>query len=181
MAARDQRRMERRRGARRVRRSTSRTWFMLGGMGIALVAVVATLIVMSGGGEGSGRYPLVGDHWHADYTITVCGETEPLFPDNFATSPDLHTHGNGVIHIEPSHPSVAGRNANVARFVAGAGGRLTDTSLRLPSSEEYNNGEPCSDGQAGQVFLRINGIPSANIASYVPRDGESIEFGFEPQ
>ena len=172
MTARNQRRTERR------RRSASRIWFTIGGIGIALVVVVAALIVMSGGEEGGGRYPQVGDHWHADYTITVCGETIPDFGE---TPGGVHTHGDGAIHLEPAHPAEAGPSANMARFMAGAGGRLTDTSLRLPSGEEYNNGDTCPDGDSGQVFLMVNGIPSANIASYVPRDGESIEFGFEPQ
>jgi hypothetical protein len=178
MTAREQRRMGRRRGPRRVRRFTSRTWFTLGGIGIAIVAVVGALIVMFGGGEGSGGYPQEGDHWHADYTITVCGETVPDFG---MTPGGIHTHGKGVVHLHPTRPEEAGPSANMARFMAGAGGRLTDTSLRLPFGDEYNNGDPCPDGDSGQVFLRVNGIPSVNIASYVPRDGESVEFGFEPQ
>ena len=178
MAYRGQRRVERRRGARRLRQLSPRTWFAVGGVGLAFLGILIGLIVVSGSGSGGGRFPQIGDHWHADYALSVCGESVPAFP---ATEGGVHSHGDGLIHIHPTHPAEAGANATLARFIASAGGRLTNDTIRLPSGEEYTNGDPCSNDQPGQVFLRVNGIPTTTIASYVPRNGERLELGFEPR
>lgn len=182
MALQNHGRRERRRGQRRARRFTTRMWLIMGGIGLGFVALLGVLIASSGGGDGTeGRYPQIGDHWHADYSITICDRTEPRFPDDFATSPDIHTHADGVIHIEPRNPSAAGRNATLARFIAGTGSRLTNESIELPSGVKYTNGDECPDGGTGQMFLRVNGIATLDMASYVPRDGDSLEFGFVVQ
>ena len=151
----------------------------MGGVVLSLVAILGALMASSGGEEGSGgRFPQIGDHWHADYSITLCGETEPPFP---ISEGGVHTHGSGVIHLHPTHNGEAGRNANLARFIASTGSRLTDESIELLSGVKYTNGDPCPDGEAGQVFLQVNGIAMTGIASYVPRDGDDIEMGFEAQ
>ena len=155
---------------------------MMGGIGLGLVGLLGALIAFSGSGDGTeGRYPQIGSHWHAGYSITACGAAEPRFPDDFATSPDIHTHADSVIHIEPRNPSAAGRNATLARFLAGTGSRLTNESIELPSGVKYTNGDECPDGGTGQMFLRVNGITTLDIATYVPRDGDDLEFGFVVQ
>ena len=175
MAIRGQGRMERRRGERRTRRLTRRMWLILGSGVLGLVVILAALIAFSLRESGNGHFPQIGDHWHAEYTITICGENERHFP---ASEGGIHTHGSGSIHIHPKHDGESERNANMARFLAGANAKLTNNSLRLPSGVEYTNGDLCPDEQAGQMFLRVNGIPIANITSYVPGDKDVIQLGF---
>ena len=152
---------------------------MLGGIGLGLVGLLGVLIAFSGGGdETEGRYPQIGEHRHANYSITLCGERERAFP---ISSGGVHTHGDGVMHIHPTHVAEAGLNANLARFIASTGSRLTNDSIELPSGVQYTNGDECPDGGTGQVFLRVNGITMLDQAGYVPRDGDNIELGFEAQ
>ena len=179
MATRGQGRRDRRRSERRVRHFTPRMWAVVGGGVLILVALLGVLIASSSDDSGDGgRFPQVGDHWHASYSITICGETEPPFP---VSQGGVHTHGNGAIHIHPANPVDAGPNANLARFLAGTRSRLTNDSLELPSGDTYTNGDPCPDGQTGQLFLRVNGITRTGIAEVVPRDNDNIELGFEVQ
>ena len=179
MASRGQSRQDRRRSERRVRRFTPLMWLMMGGGVLVLVAILGLLIASTRGGDGGGgRFPQVGDHWHARYTVTICGEPEPPFP---ITQGGIHTHGTGTIHIHPANPVDAGRNATLARFLAGTRSRLTNDTLELPSGVEYTNGDPCPDAQTGQMFLRVNGINMTGVADYVPRDNDRIELGFEVQ
>ena len=179
MAIRGQGRMERRRGERRTRRFTPRMWLIMGGVLLGFVGLLGVLIASSGDGdEAEGRFPQVGDHRHANYAVSLCGEGEPPFP---ASGGGVHTHGNGLIHIHPTNASAAGPNANLARFISTTGSRLTDNSLELPSGMKYTGGDECPDGQTGQMFLRVNGITMPDIAGYVPRDGDDIELGFEAQ
>ena len=179
MAARGQSRRDRRRSERRIRRFTPRMWLVMGGGLLILLVILGVLIASAGDREESGgRYPQIGDHWHATYSITICGASEPPFP---VSQGGIHTHGSGAIHIHPNNPVNAGTNATLARFLATTGSTLTNDSLELPSGEEFTNGDPCPDGQTGQIFLRVNGINLAGIADYVPRDDDRIELGFEEQ
>jgi hypothetical protein len=178
MAIGNQDRRERRRGQRRAQRLTTRMWLIMGGFVLALVVILGLLIAVTGDGDGGGLYTNVGDHIHAEYSVIVCGEAEPTFP---VSSGGVHSHGDGSIHIHPSSPSEAGLNANIARFVASTGSRITDEYIELPSGVQYTNGDLCPDDQPGQMFLRVNGITTQEIASYVPRDGDVIEMGFEVQ
>jgi len=177
MTTRDQGRRERRRSERRVRRFSRKTWVLIGAITIAVTMIAGILIMASGDGESEdGRFPQIGDHWHASYSITICEGKEPPFP---VSDGGVHTHGSGAIHLHPKNSSEAGKNANLARFIAGTGSRLTDRSIEFPSGVKLTNGDPCPDGQTGKMFLRVNNITMPAIASYVPRDGDIIELGYE--
>ena len=176
MVMRNRDRRERRWSERRARKLTPRTWLMLGGVIVGFVAVLAFLILTTGQVGSGGRYPNVGDHWHSRYTISICGETLAALP---ASPGEVHTHGDGLFHVHPLRLGEAGRNSNLARYMASTGSRLTDDSLVLPSGESYTNGDECPNGEPGQLFLRVNGIAMAEIATYVPRDGDELVFGFE--
>mgnify|MGYP004212087781 CR=1 FL=1 len=158
---------------------TPRMWLIMGGIILGFMGLLGILIASSGSGDDNGgRYPNVGDHWHAEYAITLCGETEPPFP---ASPGGVHTHGDGLFHIHPTHAGEAGLNANLARLIASTGSRITNDSLELASGAQYTNGDECPDGQTGRLFLQVNGIAMSDIATYVPRDGDDLELGFEVQ
>ena len=171
-------RRERRRSERRARKITPRTWLTLGGVLAGFVVVLVFLIVTSGGAGSGGRYPAIGDHWHARYNISICGESVDTFP---ASPGEVHTHGDGLFHLHPLRLGEAGRNSNLARFMASTGSRLTNDSIQLPTGEVYTNGDECPDGTPGRLYLRVNGVAMSDIAAYVPRDGDELEFGFEAQ
>jgi hypothetical protein len=124
--------------------------------------------------------PYRGDHWHAGFTLVICGETQPPFPTGHG---NIHTHGDGYIHIHPQSRADEGRNANLGAFFRSAGGQISDTSITLPSGEAYSNGDRCPDGAAGSVTVARpdDGTLTriVNAANYVPRDREwlLIKFG----
>ncbi|MEX0682127.1 MAG: hypothetical protein WD904_01640 [Dehalococcoidia bacterium] len=81
----------------------------------------------------------------------------------------------------------------MARYFDYAGGELTNTSLRMPGSNDtYENGDPVpSDGRLGMLVVFVNGprpcdspepAELARIvpANYVPQDGDRISIRFIP-
>lgn len=112
-----QRQLERERESQQRRRRASLTrWLARGGMALGCLAIAGgTYLLWAQGGP---RLPRVGDHWHASYEVVLCGRPEP----QLAYSPgNIHTHGDGVIHIHPATPEEAGSNAHLGRFFASAG------------------------------------------------------------
>ena len=168
-------RQDRRRGERRAPRLTRRIWVV--GLALVLVVIALTLLlVFSTGSKNSMEgLPSVGDHFHAKYAVRICGEKVVDFP---MSEGGVHTHGDGLIHIHPKHIREAGLNATIARFMAGTGTIITDTSLTLPSGETYANGNKCPNGMPGIWQLKLNDTFLGNIAEYVPRDQDDLEILF---
>jgi len=123
------------------------------------------------------RLPRVGDHWHARYSVAICGQTLAPFP---YTPGNVHTHGDGVIHIHPQAPFESGRNANLGRFFASAGVVFARGRLEFPDGRRFREGDRCPDSRQGRVRVLVNGKPSDAFERYVPQDGDQIviEFGW---
>ncbi len=134
--------------------------------------------------------PVAGDHWHAQYSVYIGDERQEVF---LSFDSGLTTPGDGIIHIEPRAANEERGNASLARFLADAGGELTDTALRIPGSDTtYRNGDSVPGiGAAGSVFilrkkeptlcpggLEVAGPHEFVTADYVPQDGERIRILF---
>jgi hypothetical protein len=128
----------------------------------SLIAVLMVgglvLIVIAKGGSSSatGESPGLQDHWHTAYAVDICGTIQP----NMAqpnTLIGLHTHTDGLIHVEPYVTGSAldrGSNANLARFRDGEPGfKLTSTEVQVPGGKLMKNGEQC-DGKPGKLVIR---------------------------
>ncbi len=137
------------------------------------VAIIAVLIALPSGES----LPRVGSHWHAAYTIEICGETLPPQP---ASRGDVHTHGNGRIHTHPSTFRTAGENANLGQFFRSFGGTLRDSLLHVPRRGTLRNGDRCDNGGEGRVAVYVNGDRITDPAAYVPQDGDDVRIAFEP-
>ena len=166
-------RQGRRRGEKRSPKITKRMLIIGSLIVFAIGIIFAMLLSLTGSNVNIG--PNVGEHIHAKYAVRVCGEKIKDFP---YSAGDVHTHGDGLIHIHPNHVREAGSNANIARFMAGTGSKITDQYLTLPTGEKYENGQSCPDGQIGKLLLKVNGVEQKIIASYVPIDGDEIEILF---
>ena len=163
-----------RRLSKRINGRNPWVWIAMG-----LIVLVVTLLLwflLSVGDAQEEGYPQVGDHLHADYSIYICGALELDYP---YSEGGIHTHGEGRIHMHPSHSGEAGSNATMARFLAGTGGRLTDTMIETPDGKVFNNGDICPDGRVVNISLKVNGVAKNPIASYVPRDDDILELRFE--
>jgi hypothetical protein len=123
------------------------------------------------------RLPYIGDHWHARYSITVCGRTIAPLP---GTLGGVHTHGDGRIHVHPARSSEEGRNANLALFFRTSGGELTQDSLTIPGGRTYREGDACPDGRPGHLTATVNGNAMSSPPRYVIRDEDVIRINFGP-
>ena len=135
-----------------------------GSLGFTIVVVaivvlgVAGIALSRGGGGGSSDTtpPTLNDHWHSAYEVNICGKVQP----NMAQPSKLiglHTHTDGLIHVEPFVTASIldrGNKATLARFAEGEPGlKLTSSELQLPGGELKKNGDLC-DGKPGKLTIR---------------------------
>jgi hypothetical protein len=89
----------------------------------------------------------------------------------------MHTHGEGLIHMEPQSSSDMGENATVGNFFETAGFKLDATSISVPTVDE-KNGKKC-DGKPGVLRWSVNGKEKkGNPAKYKLFEGDVIVIAF---
>ncbi|HVW35446.1 MAG TPA: hypothetical protein VHL53_23140 [Acidimicrobiia bacterium] len=123
-------------------------------IGVGLIALARNDSNASAGGERPGLQ----DHWHAAYVVDICGTNEPKMPEPPKLL-GLHTHNDGLIHVEPYVTGSVldrGRNATLARFVEGEPGfKLTSNEVQVPGGHPMRNGDKCDGRDPGQVTIRV--------------------------
>ena len=127
---------------------------------ITVVVLLGILLIVVSRGENQAgateRPRLVGefpeDHWHEAFGVNICGTYQPDLPE--AVNSGIHTHGDGLIHVEATNSAETGSHATIGKFVGdyGNGFRVTDTEIRLPGGKTYKNGDKCGD-KPGRVAL----------------------------
>ncbi len=166
------------RAARSARKGGGRSlgWFL------ALAAVVVlgvSLITVSRGERAAGEAPRIGDHWHEAYGVYVCDAYLPPFPDNMATV-GIHTHADGLIHVEPRSTRETGADATVGRFADGVSLQVTQDSIELPDGTTYRDGDECG-GEPAEVRILRDGEEVDGEPEELPlRDGGTVAFVFAP-
>jgi hypothetical protein len=143
-------------GGGRTSRRSNFSW----GYPLALTMIVAigvVLVVFSRGQHtAAADSPTVNDHWHSAYGFDVCGDFLPNLPQP-PTLIGLHTHGDGVIHIEPQDPILdTGKNATLGRFISGYPGLKVSTTSFTVINKTWSNGDKCGD-KVGRVSVRVDG------------------------
>jgi hypothetical protein len=128
----------------------------------ALIAVVVAAgaggiyLSRSGNASASGESPGLNDHWHTAYAVDICGTIQPNMAQP-ATLIGLHTHTDGLIHVEPFVTGSAldrGSNATLARFAEGEPGfKINSTEVQEPGGKLMKNGDQC-DGKPGKLTIR---------------------------
>lgn len=99
------------------------------------------------------------DHWHMVYGVYLCDRyLAPLQGDEDRAG--IHSHGDGIVHVEPTGPTSAGWNATFARFEEAHGLEITLSSLRwtdgtVPVQAEVRNG--CG-GKPAEVVTFLDGL-----------------------
>ncbi|MBI4018860.1 MAG: hypothetical protein HY364_01235 [Candidatus Aenigmarchaeota archaeon] len=137
--------------------------------GLAIVAVVA--FFLSNISPAMPDRPLIGDHWHADYSIEICGEMQPIIPE---FPGGVHTHGDGKIHIHPYVQEETGKQANLALFFDNAGLKVSNSSIQMPEGAEITQ----CNGSRAETSVTLNGNALADYLSYVMQDGDVIGIKF---
>lgn len=156
-------------------------------LGLIVLAGVG-LVVASRGGSGAARLPpLVGDHWHAAYGVYDCDTLLGPFPDSMAASRSgIHTHADGLIHLEVNSSRYSGPNANLAAFAEGVDVEISDTRLSAPGTQRAE-GDECGNA-SGDVRLAVwegandetPTIITKDIADYAPQNGQLVTIAFAP-
>jgi hypothetical protein len=144
-----------------------------------MILLGVSLVAVSRGGSAAGEAPRLGDHWHEAYGVYVCDAYLPPFPDNMAAV-GLHTHADGLIHIEPRSTRETGVNATVGRFADGVGLEVTEESMELPDGTTYRDGDQCGGDPAEVRILRDGQVVDGDPDELRLRDGGTLAFVFAP-
>ncbi len=164
-----------RKGSPRKRQPAYWPWLLAGGVIVTFILFVVLITRQP-------RSVRVGDHWHARLTIELCGKILPPLPP---APGDVHTHGDGVIHIHPETSISAGRNATLGRFFRTTPVQISGTSIAV-GRDSYKNGDACPDGKTGtlRVLSRVSRArelrPRRDFLRYRPRDGDEVRVVFGP-
>lgn len=159
-------------GGRTARGRTPWLWYG----GIAVVVLAGFLLVAS---SRSKLNPTIGrpnfqDHWHMAYGIYICGEFRAPMPQP-ATLIGIHTHTDGLIHVEPSSVSDTAENATVGRFASGQPGfKISATRIQYPGDKVYKNGDKCGS-KPGRVEVREWASPTASSSDKISGDPKSVK------
>lgn len=148
----------------------------------AVVVVGLGLVVVSSAGRDStaSEAPRLSDHWHEAYGVYVCDSYLPAFPDNMAST-GLHTHQDGLAHVEPRSTAETGANATLARFAEGVSLEVSQEAIVLPDGSRYEDGDEC-DGEPATVRLLRNGEPTTAAPEDIRlTNGGSFAFVFAPE
>jgi hypothetical protein len=90
----------------------------------------------------------------------------------------LHSHGDGLIHIEPSTRDEMGRHATLGQYFKFAGFGLSATSISFANTVNEENGLPCNS-KPGVLRWAVNGEEQrGNPAAYALQNGDVIELVF---
>jgi hypothetical protein len=145
-------------GGRTTRRSSGSWGFpMVMGLVVLLGVLGVWLSRDSARHKAVADQPTVNDHWHAAYGWDICGNFLPNLPQP-PNLIGLHTHGDGVIHIEPQDALLdTGKHATLGRFVSGYPGLKLSKNSFTVLNETWTNGEPKCDGKPGEVVVKSNG------------------------
>jgi hypothetical protein len=142
---------------KKAMRGKSRPYGFYGIVALIVAAGVGGIALTRSGTAGAGNEsPGVQDHWHTAYAVNLCGTIQPNMaqPDQLI---GLHTHTDGLIHVEPFVTGSIldrGDHATLARFVDGEPGfKLTSNEIQLPGGKLMKNGDDC-DGKPGQITIR---------------------------
>ena len=169
----DARAKRKRAAVRSAKRSRTNTWWY--GLTALVVIVGVALIVYARNSAPSPVGPYVAGsshttdtHWHAALGVYYCdhwlgdstGEGlwtwpyatpggSPARAGNTSAYAGLHSHGDGIIHMEPAVSAEAGRNATVGLYFEYGGWKLSSTSFSFLGTT-VTNGDKCG-GKPGTV------------------------------
>jgi hypothetical protein len=122
----------------------------------------------------------IGEHWHATYKIFICGNRVTNFP---TVEGELHSHGDGFMHMHPFSAAGAGSNANVGLFYSQAGDKVSAGQVKF-AKQTYKNGDTCDnlDKKPGLVRWSVNGQEkTGNPGRFVPNNRDVVAIAFLPK
>jgi hypothetical protein len=174
--------------ARAGRRKTDRTSWLAA----AVIVIVGILLVVFLKPSPSSGVQL-GDHWHAALGVYACDKWDgnadwptPVNPStgtpvraNTAIYAGLHSHKDGLIHMEPQTSDEVGRHATLGSYFTMNGFELSSTHVKFVSAD-LKNGDKCGK-LPGKLHWLVNGKErTGNPAAYVLHNLDWIVVAFLP-
>lgn len=116
-------------------------------------------------------------HWHAGLNVFICGEKidvpkELPQGEHHLGLPLLHTHADGLIHIE-------GKIWKKEDISLGAYMDAIGVPFGNDTIMGYKNDGMCNDGKANKVRMIVNGKENNEFRNYVVNDKDKIEIRYE--
>ncbi len=129
------------------------------------------------------RGAIVGEHWHASYKIYICGKRMQNYP---TVEGEIHSHGDGFIHIHPSDASFAGDNANLGNFLQLYETTFTEQNgkriMVFPTGTAIKDGDVCSNKKHYKwIFTNRGKTVKGDPAKFLPHNGDVLVMQFGPK
>jgi hypothetical protein len=136
-------------------RSAQQRSLLFPGFIVGVVVVGVLLVVLSlDENVASTEPPVFGDHWHAAYGVYVCDEFLAPLPTD--AGGDLHTHGDGLIHIHPASNAATGTKATLGLWADTAGMGVDDESIDMPGDEfDVNESDDDCAGEDAEIQIAV--------------------------
>ncbi len=171
-------------------------WYVISG----LIVVVGVMLVVISRPDSSEAGVKLGEHWHAALGVYDCdhwvgdgttgdglwqwpyatADQRPARGDNPSAYAGLHSHSDGIIHLEPATSEESGEDATLGKYFEFGKWDLDSTSYNFLGAER-KNGDACGDAK-GVLKWSVNGAEQkGNPAHYVLEDGDVIVVAFVPE
>lgn len=141
-------------GRAQARPGERNIFFPLAMAGVVLIGIIFIVLARDERvSTADNSAPLIGDHWHSAYEVNICGDVQPVLPnDSVDDRSGIHTHGDGLIHIHPFLTTVTGRQATLGAFFEEGGFELTDDRLQV-SGQVYDEATAECDGEPAELVV----------------------------
>jgi plastocyanin len=166
--------------AHRIRHMYFPPWLPVAVIIVAVFGILGLLFITR---SATGAPRIGQDHWHAAYSIYVCGDKQPNAP---TWESGVHTHGDGIMHIHPFQSFEEGAGSRMVKWFEYGGGVLTQTDMREPgTSITYHNNDTCGTGtpdagKQGVLQVFVNSAKLDDWSRFIPHDGDQIKIVFGP-
>lgn len=179
--------------SRQQRRAHSRSPVRRRRRGTLAFTIVLSVLVLGGGAAAfiSFKNPppitrgaIAGDHWHASYKIYICGKRLDNYP---TVEGELHSHGDGFMHIHPSTDAYTGDNASLGNFLLLYETTFTEATngkrqMTFPTGKTIKDGDTCSNRKHYKwIFTNKGKTVKGDPAKYLPHDGDVLVMQFGPR
>lgn len=168
---------------------TNTTWYALTAaivlIGVALVVFLRPTSVSPG--------VELGQHWHAALGVYACNRWDgdanwPTPIDQTTKEPvgadtgiyaGLHSHNDGLIHMEPQTSDVTGTNGTIGNYFKLAGFELSSSRIKFVTAT-LKNGDKCGRTRGALQWLANGKKRTGDPADYVVHDQDWIVIAFLP-
>lgn len=172
-------------GGRTRRGSTSWVWPSL--MALVVILGTAGIVYSRDQRQPDGTPPRATDHWHSAIGFYICDAFAPPLPEPSAPA-GLHTHADGLVHVEPSGFRSTGKRATLRVLFDSVGASVSASRLKVPGQADRKNGQKCGEAPAKvQTKVWDSADPAdpgrlvpGNPSDFRPQDRMLITIAFVP-